>query len=633
MKMVRHIFKTLSSVKAKLFVGFFSMVIIIALLGGYAFNSIDNASDVVEDTFDRPLMAVNFARSASQVFGQLEIAVLQTVNSPQDEQAPSLENILPLLNQFKEDIKVAEDRSISARATSFFDDLSQNLKIWEEEILSTGPTPSEYNIKSAQTYANIIKEQLDIIVELQMNESFRARENAISRMNQIKVYNLWAVGIALLIAFLLSIWIAFTIIKPLKAAALAASNISAGDFNAVIPVGGDDETGVLLKTMAVMQDNIRSRVDKEESAKTLAQQRLSDSLQNSKDAILLTNKYGNIIVSNPRVREVFPSFRTIDLINEKFLDHFDKRGYSLNDEAIFLKSQSEIEFKDGRWARVSASKTQEGGWLYIWADITEVKQYEEKLTLAKEDAEAANKAKSLFLAAMSHELRTPLNAVIGFSEALKGHFAQPGGNPDYAKMIMLISQSGAQLVNIVKDILMVADSETIAEIPIDQAEINLADIISASIDIISFEAEQKNVRVLWEAPQNECVILGDASRLERLLLNLLSNSIKYNNKNGLIKIQLNQEANGEIRLDVIDNGIGIDEVNLECIMEPFVQVDTGHTRKYDGLGVGLTLVNKIVQSHGGRLNIISKLDRGTCVSVYLPRHITARIEFVKSIAS
>jgi len=616
--MITNIFKVLISVKAKLFFGFFSMVVIIALLGGYAFSSITNASDVVEETYDKPLMAINFARSASQVFGQLEISVLKEANSSNKTNEPSFDTIIQLLEEFKEDLSVAKERSISSRATPFFDDIFENLSLWETATLGPNPNASDYNKKAAQTYADIIKEQLDIIVELQMNESFRVREQSINKMDRIKRYNLLAVSLALLITLLLSAWIAITIIKPLKSAAIAARKISAGNFNASIPQGGEDETGVLLKTMAVMQNNIRERVGREQSAKTLAQDRLSDSLRNSKDAILLTNEDSVIIVANPRVKSIFPSLSAIDLVGESFSEHFNEGGYSLNDKAIFLKDSHEIKFTDNRWARVSASKTQEGGFLYIWTDITEVKKYAEELTLAKEEAEAADKAKTLFLAAMSHELRTPLNAVIGFSDALKSQFTQPGGNPDYIKMISLISKSGAQLLNIVKDILMVADTEKVDDTTIDKTEIDMLDVVNSAVGIASHDANEKNIRLLWEPSGGSYSVMGDYSRLERLLLNLLSNGIKYNDESGLVKVKLSQTESNEIRLDIIDNGIGIKDADISRIMEPFVQVDIGHTRKYDGVGVGLTLVNKIVRSHGGRVKIMSKLGQGTCVSVYLP---------------
>ena len=108
-------------------------------------------------------------------------------------------------------------------------------------------------------------------------------------MGKVERYALWATGLALALSILLSTWLGITIIKPLKAAALAARKISAGDLNTKIPAGGDDETGALLKTLGSMQENIRGRMDREQSARALAQTRLAESLENSKDAIILTD--------------------------------------------------------------------------------------------------------------------------------------------------------------------------------------------------------------------------------------------------------------------------------------------------------------------------------------------------------
>jgi len=153
--MIGNIFKVLISVKAKLFFGFFSMVMIIALLGGYAFNSMTNASNVVEETFDRPLMAINFARSASQVFGQLEIATLEQGRLTSEDKQVHYDDIIPLLNQFKEDLNVAKERSISSRADSFFEDITKNLTLWESSVLGSDQTRASPNMENAQTYADI----------------------------------------------------------------------------------------------------------------------------------------------------------------------------------------------------------------------------------------------------------------------------------------------------------------------------------------------------------------------------------------------------------------------------------------------------------------------------------------------
>ncbi|WP_371397743.1 ATP-binding protein [Fretibacter rubidus] len=616
--MIGNIFKVLISVKAKLFFGFLAMAMIILGLGGYAYVSTSNAGAVVEDTFDRPLMAINFARSAGQVFSQLEIDVIEQLQTGAEQQTIDPASITPLLSRFKADLKVSQDRSIAPKAVPFFKVIETELAQWEQIMLPAGSTVSAASITKAQTHADIIEQQLDIIVELQTGQSFLAREAAIARMDEIKKYNLWAGIAALTLTLLLSAWISVTIIAPLKAAAAAARKISAGDFNVDIPPGGDDETGVLLKTMSSMQRNIRDRMGQEQNLRALAQHRLSDSVTNSRDAILLTDTGGVIIVSNPQIGQMFPALADFDLIQRPFSNYFDETGAPLNEPCQFNSERREIKFNDGRWARVSASKTQEGGRLFIWSDITEAKIRSQNLLEAKEAAEAADKAKTLFLAAMSHELRTPLNAVIGFSDIIKSHYDQEGKHPDHAEMAGLISQSGAHLLNIVKDVLSVADGNAADNLNMDLKPVEMADVVNFCMKTIASEAEKNNVQLLWKAPVQPIPVYGDELRLQQLLLNLLSNAIKYNRDNGRVRVALTTNDKNAVCLDVIDSGIGIDKADLDRIMEPFVQVDSGFTRKYDGVGLGLSIVKQILTPHKGRIFIRSKVGHGTVVRIVLP---------------
>ena len=614
--MIGNIFKVLISVKAKLFFGFFAMVVIIALLGGYAFTSIGSAGNVVKNTYDRPLMAINFARSAGQVFSQLEIEALQQSLESQSEF--KAEEMGSALTRFKEDLAIAKERSIAQRADQFFVAVEESLAEWETIVFNPTIQLTPARIKLAQPLADDIEENLDIIVELQTNASFLTRENSISKMEQIKTYNLWAVIAALTITLGLSIWVAVTIVNPLKTAAAAARKISAGNFNVDIPAGGDDETGVLLKTMSAMQKNIRDRLGREESLRSLAQHRLSDSLNNSQDAILLTDQTNMIIVANPQMAQIFPAIADIDLVGKPFHAFFEPSGCSLNEPCELKAQTDEIAFTDGRWARVSKSSTNEGGQLFIWSDITQQKARSLKLKDAKEAAEAADKAKSLFLAAMSHELRTPLNAVIGFSDALEEHHKSESGDESLAEMAGLISKSGAQLLNIIKDVLSVAKGIDEAKSPDEMIEMNLFEAVKFSAQIIEVEAKDKNIRIITPPAETPFVIKGDIVRIQQLLLNLLSNAVKFNEENGAVKIQIEPHISGWVRCDVIDNGIGISEDNLEKIMQPFIQADTGHTRKYDGMGLGLTIVRQIVDSHQGKMKISSKLGKGTVISLYFP---------------
>lgn len=589
------------------------MSALLALLGGYAFHAISTTGAVVENTFDRPLMAINYARSAGQTFTQME---LDLVNGAERD------SLSETFEAFQSDLSVAKTRSISDRSAPFFEDVETLTARWARMAMADQGALTEADRKQQAKLASDIEDNLDIIVELQTNESFRNRETALEGVDRVERYALWATGLALALSVLLSSWLGLTIIKPLKDAAFAARKISAGDLNTKIPEGGDDETGALLKTLSAMQDNIRGRMDREQSARTLAQTRLAESLENSKDAIILTDSTGRIIVANNQVKSMFPDLENTTILSSELESLFSRRGVPKNIPHIYDEVHHEIRFDDGRWARINASDTEEGGRLIIWTDITSGKKAHQSLMIAKEQAEAANRAKTLFLAAMSHELRTPLNAVIGFADVMTMQHQQSGGDPKQLEMCQIISRNGDQLLKIVQDVLNIADTENTEILSAHQETVDLKEVVTFCLKTIAQEMQPKRLRLIWDARMPPVKVRGDRVRLQQAVLNLLSNAIKFNQEDGRIKVDIRQRSDGAVAIDVIDDGIGIKSENLKRMVEPFEQADNSYSRRYEGAGLGLSVVQKIMKLHGGELRLRSAYGKGTCATLILPKVVS-----------
>lgn len=608
--MLNNAFRVLISVRSKLFFSFLTMTVLLALVGGYAFHAISTTGKVVENTFDRPLMAINFARSAGQTFTQMELDLVRGAEQ---------ETLSDRFETFQSDLSVAKDRSISERAAPFFTDVEALTQRWADISLANNDTLSEALRKERKDLSSEIEDNLDIIVELQTNESFRNRESALAGVGKVERYSLWATGLALTLSILLSSWLGLTIIKPLKAAALAARKISAGDLNTEIPKSGDDETGALLKTLSSMQDNIRGRMDREQSARALAQTRLAESLENSKDAIVLTDASGRIIVANNQVQTLFPDMDGAALLGSDLQTYFTRRGVPKKTRHIYDDIQQEIRFEDGRWARINASDTAEGGRLIIWTDITAAKTAHQNLMIAKEQAEAANRSKTLFLAAMSHELRTPLNAVIGFADVMAMQHQQSGDDPKQLEMCQIISRNGDQLLKIVQDVLNIADTEDTGILSANLETVDLKEVVTFCLKTIAKEMQPKRLRVIWDAHMEAIHVRGDRVRLQQAVLNLLSNAIKFNNEGGRIKVDIRLRPDNTVAIDVIDDGIGIESENLARMIEPFEQADNSYSRRYEGTGLGLSVVKKIMKLHDGELRLRSSFGKGTCATLLLPK--------------
>lgn len=610
---LNNAFRVLISVRAKLFIGFLTMTVLLALLGGYAFHAISTTGEVVKYTYDRPLMAINYSRAAGQTFAQME----RDLNNGSDP-----DNLAERLETFRSDLGVARERSISERATPFFEEVETLTTRWagislSEKIRTDKTGLSEQDLAEKAELSSQIAKKLDIIVELQTNESFRNRESALNGIGQVERYALWATGIALALSILLSSWLGLTIIKPLKAAAEAARKISAGDLNTEIPKGGDDETGALLKTLSSMQDSIRGRMDQEQTARALAQTRLAESLENSKDAIILTDETERIIVANNQLLTLFPELAGSHLLNADLQTYFNRCGVPKNIPHIYDEVQNEIRSIDGRWAKINAFDTAEGGRLIIWTEITEAKKAHQNLTISKDQTEAAH-AKTLFLAAMSHELLTPLNAVIGFADAMAMQHAQSGGNPRQLEMCQIISRNGDQVLKIVQNVLNIADTENTKVLSASQDSVDLKGVVTFCLKTIAKDMQEKRLRLIWDSQMTPIKIRGDRVRLQQAVLNLLSNSIKFNHEDGRIKVNIRLRPDSSVAIDVIDDGIGIESDNLTRMIEPFEQADKSYSRRYEGAGLGLSVVQKIMNLHGGELRLKSVFGKGTCATLIFP---------------
>ncbi len=273
---------------------------------------------------------------------------------------------------------------------------------------------------------------------------------------------------------------------------------------------------------------------------------------------------------------------------------------------------------DGRWVRIAERHTQEGGTVGIYTDISARKRDEGVLRAAKEQAEMANRAKSLFLANMSHELRTPLNAIIGFSEVLKSGRMSPIVATKSSEYAMHIHESGTHLLALINDILDMSKIEA-GRYDLDEEQFDLREVTAAAVTMLAPRIAAGKVTLSNEVPADIAAVFADLRAVRQILLNLMSNAVKFTPAGGRVVVTAALESDGGLVVSVTDSGIGIPAAMRDRIFEPFQQADASISRRFEGAGLGLSISRRLMQIHGGDLVIAqSEEGQGTTMVARFP---------------
>ena len=253
--------------------------------------------------------------------------------------------------------------------------------------------------------------------------------------------------------------------------------------------------------------------------------------------------------------------------------------------------------------------------------VDELSQINRELAEAAVRAEAANRAKSEFLANMSHEFRTPLNAIIGFSHIMSGQMFGPIGDSRYRAYASDIANSATHLNSVITAILDLSRAEAGVIVP-EIAPVALPQVVDLTVRLVEQRATEKQVaiRVDLDAVFDQRTIDTDRGKLTQILVNLLTNAVKFTESGGAIRISAGLH-NGRVRIAVADTGIGIAPSDLGKVMTPFGQVSSAY-RTHEGFGLGLPMAHKLAEALGGTLTLDSTPGEGTTVTVELPMTVS-----------
>jgi len=259
----------------------------------------------------------------------------------------------------------------------------------------------------------------------------------------------------------------------------------------------------------------------------------------------------------------------------------------------------------------------------VMRDVSERKAQERAIAEAHSEVEQANAAKGRFLATMSHELRTPLNAVIGFSEMLMNEQEMQIDADRRLEYARLIHDSGQHLLSVVNLVLDMSKIET-GNFVITAEPFAPAPVIRNCCDLLTLKARDAGLDIVIDLPPDLPEIVADKRSLKQMLLNLLSNAIKFTDRGGHVRVSA-ETASDELVVAIEDTGVGISETDLPRIGNAFFQASSSYDRSYDGTGLGLSIVKGLVELHGGRLDVKSRVGVGTRMVLRLPLDCEARV--------
>ncbi|WP_312220456.1 ATP-binding protein, partial [Brevundimonas sp.] len=378
-----------------------------------------------------------------------------------------------------------------------------------------------------------------------------------------------------------------------------------------------------------------------------AESRLRDAIESVSDAFVLFDRRGRLILWNQGFQDAFAFPEGVvrpgaqkDELNRIAAEAIKAEHPSAGGRA----GVREVELKDGRWLQMAERFTGDGGTVVICADITVIRRQEaerrraadelramvaeleasqanlallaRKYEVAMTRAEAANQAKSEFLANMSHELRTPLNAINGFSEIMAAEMFGPLGDRRYKGYAADIHGSGQHLLSLINDILDMAKIEA-GKLTLHYEPMALDVLCAEAVRLMRGKAQEARLALTLDCPE-ALRIEADQRGLKQVLLNLISNAVKFTPEGGAVSVIVAPRDADTVRVSVADTGIGISAKDLERLAQPFEQVEGQHSKSTQGTGLGLALTKSLIELHGGAMTIDSEPGRGTTVWFDLP---------------
>ncbi|MBC8451894.1 MAG: response regulator [Rhodospirillaceae bacterium] len=365
-----------------------------------------------------------------------------------------------------------------------------------------------------------------------------------------------------------------------------------------------------------------------------AQDRLIDAVESLPDAFILFDSEQKLALSNSKYLEFFPSAREflepgtdVKILAQGLEQTFqvepnEGRDVSRTMDTGQIQNMDDsnsgqiVQVSDGRWLSFSERRTGNGGLVGLCKDVTELISTQEELAKARDSAEAANHAKSEFLSSMSHELRTPMNSILGFGQLLNEDPRSPL-DANQERYVGQILRSGNHLLHLIDEVLDLSKIE-LGNLEINSEVLDLGEILDECVSTAEALSASRGVSIIASSSsQTPPKIYGDRVRTSQVLLNVLSNAIKYNRDDGRVTVEWELLPDGLLRISIADTGRGIPEKFRKRVFQPFSRLPTNRDDT-EGNGIGLALSKRLMENMEGRIDFTSVPEEGATFNIDFP---------------
>lgn len=416
-------------------------------------------------------------------------------------------------------------------------------------------------------------------------------------LNRARLIILQAVAMSLVLSIIIGFLLSKSITDPINDVTLKAAKLAEGDFNQIVEVRSEDEIGALSKTFNFLTGELKKYISEISSEKS----KLEAIINYMEDGLIAINAEGQIIHCNPKAGKLLTTDGVFDedIIGDLLSIYSSgKLSNGIGSKSISYNKQI-LKVNFAPFLDESSKKM---GVVFVLQDITE----EERLENMRRE----------FVANVSHELKTPLTSIKSYTETILDGVVD---DPETQKTFLEVINSEAdRMARLVRDLLELSnfDSDTI-RLKRERYEVNA--IIDTCVLKVKATADQKHQQLVKHYNDVKMHALFDYDKIEQLLLNILSNSIKYSGESSQIIIDLREGTNDEcFELMVTDSGIGIPDQDMNRIFERFYRVDKARSRELGGTGLGLSIAKEIAEAHGGEIRVDSEFGVGTKVTIVLP---------------